>query len=76
MELEPGVLLVAYTDGISEAMDAHGVEFSRSRLADVVGHLRAGTPEEIVQAVLAEVDNYSRGGTHTDDRILLVMKSL
>jgi len=76
VELGPGDLLVAYTDGISEAMDAVGVEFSRPRLADLVGNLRAGAPEEIVRAVLAEVDKHSRGGNHEDDRILLVMKSL
>jgi serine phosphatase RsbU (regulator of sigma subunit) len=74
--LEAGDLLVACTDGITEAMDAFDVEFSRTRLADLVSNLRAGTPEEIVRAVLAEVDKHSRGGTHEDDRILLVMKSL
>ena len=74
--LEAGDLLVACTDGITEAMDAVDVEFSRTRLAELVSNLRAGTPEEIVRAVLAEVDKHSCGGTHEDDRILLVMKSL
>ncbi len=76
VELQPGDLLVACTDGITEAMDAVGVEFSRTRLADLVSNLRAGAPEEIISAVLAEVDRHSRGGIHEDDRILLVMKSL
>ncbi len=76
VELAPGDLLVACTDGITEAMDAAGVEFSRTRLADLVSKLRAGAPEEIMHAVLAEVDTHSRGGIHEDDRILLVMKSL
>jgi sigma-B regulation protein RsbU (phosphoserine phosphatase) len=76
VELQPGDLLVACTDGITEAMDAVGVEFSRPRLADLVSNLRAGAPEEIMRAVLAEVDKHSRGGIHEDDRILLVMKSL
>ena len=76
VELQPGDLLVACTDGITEAMDAAGAEFSRVRLADLVCQLRAGAPEEIMNAVLAEVDKHSRGGIHEDDRILLVMKSL
>jgi sigma-B regulation protein RsbU (phosphoserine phosphatase) len=76
VDLEPGDLLVACTDGITEAMDALGVEFSRARLADLVSNLRAGDPEEIMRAVLAEVDKHSRCGTHEDDRILLVMKSV
>jgi phosphoserine phosphatase RsbU/P len=76
VELQPGDLLVACTDGITEAMDAAGVQFSRARLADLVSTLRAGTPEEIMSAVLAEVGEHSRGGIHEDDRLLLVMKSL
>jgi sigma-B regulation protein RsbU (phosphoserine phosphatase) len=76
VELEPGDLLVACTDGITEAMDAVGAEFSRTRLADLVSNLRASEPEEILSTVLAEVDKHSRCGTHEDDRILLVMKSV
>jgi sigma-B regulation protein RsbU (phosphoserine phosphatase) len=76
VELAAGDLLVACTDGITEAMDAGGSEFSRGRLAALVSQLRSGTPEEIMHAALAEVDKHSRGGTHEDDRILLVMKSL
>jgi phosphoserine phosphatase RsbU/P len=76
VELAPGDLLVACTDGITEAMDAVGGEFSRARLADIVSNLRARAPEEIMRAVLAEVDEHSRGGSHEDDRVLLVMKSL
>jgi len=76
VEMGPGDLLVACTDGITEAMDAVGGEFSRARLADLVSNLRARAPEEIMRAVLAEVDEHSRGGSHEDDRVLLVMKSL
>jgi len=76
VELEPGDLLVACTDGITEAMDVGGDEFTRTRLAELVSNLRAGAPEEIMDAVLAEVDKHSRGGKHEDDRILLVMKSV
>jgi hypothetical protein len=39
-------------------------------------NLRAGTPQEIMRAMLAEVDKHSRCGTHEDGRILLVMKSV
>jgi hypothetical protein len=37
--------------------------------------MRHRRPEEIMQAVLAEVDKHSRGGVYEDDRILLVMKA-
>ncbi|MGB8477037.1 MAG: GAF domain-containing SpoIIE family protein phosphatase [Candidatus Acidiferrum sp.] len=74
--LGPGDLLVACTDGITEAMDADGTEFGKPRLAELVTRLRAGTAEEIMHGVLDEVENHSRGGIYEDDRILMVMKAL
>lgn len=74
--LGPGDLLVACTDGITEAMDTYGTEFSRQRLAELVTELRNRRPEEIMRSVLAEVEAHSRGGMYEDDRILMVMKAL
>jgi phosphoserine phosphatase RsbU/P len=73
--LGPGDLLVACTDGITEAMDAAGTEFSRQRLAELVARLREGSPEEIMRGILAEVESHSRNGIYEDDRILMVMKA-
>lgn len=75
VSLAEGDLLVACTDGITEAMDARGTEFSRGRLVEIVSRLRQRRPEEIMQAVLGEVDQHSRGGVYEDDRILMVMKA-
>jgi phosphoserine phosphatase RsbU/P len=72
----PGDILVACTDGITEAMDAAGTEFSRQRLAGMICPLRQQTPEAIMRAVLNEVDKHSRGGIYEDDRILMVMKAV
>jgi phosphoserine phosphatase RsbU/P len=72
--LGAGDLLVACTDGITEAMDSDGTEFGRARLADLVGRFRHRGPGEIVRAVLDEVEKHSRGGVYEDDRILMVMK--
>jgi sigma-B regulation protein RsbU (phosphoserine phosphatase) len=73
--LGPGDLLVACTDGITEAMDPVGTEFSRQRLAELVTAVRDRTPEAIMRAVLAEVETHSRDGMYEDDRILMVMKA-
>lgn len=74
IELGAGDLLVACTDGITEAMDAEGNEYSRPRLAELVKKLRTQPPQEIVSSVLREVEAHSLGGMYEDDRILLVMK--
>ena len=76
IELGPGDLLVACTDGITEAMDAEGAEYGRPRLAEVVGRESSQNAEGILHEVLVEVEKHARGGMHEDDRILLVMKVL
>jgi sigma-B regulation protein RsbU (phosphoserine phosphatase) len=73
--LAPGDLMVACTDGITEAMDSVGTEFSRQRLAELVVGVRERAPEQIMRAVLSEVETHSRNGMYEDDRILMVMKA-
>jgi len=74
VELGPGDLLVACTDGITETMDAAGNEYGRARLAESAGQKRGKRPEEILRGVLEEVEKHLQGGAHEDDRVLLVMK--
>ena len=74
IELQLGDILVACTDGITEAMDSHGNEYGRPRLADVVSRLRDKLPGEIMRRVIGEVEVHSIDGVYEDDRILLVMK--
>jgi serine phosphatase RsbU (regulator of sigma subunit) len=74
VQLHSGDVLVACTDGITEAMDAAGNEFGKSELAASVAAKRNHSPEEILRAVIAEVEKHSKGGVYEDDRILLVMK--
>jgi phosphoserine phosphatase RsbU/P len=69
-------LLVACTDGITEAMDANGNEFGRPRLAELVARLRGLAPQEILDGVLEAVNAHSRGGVQEDDRVLMVLKAL
>jgi len=72
--LGQGDLLVACTDGITEAMDADGNEYTRERLAESVRKCRTQKPEEILRCILEEVDLHSRGGVHEDDRVLMVLR--
>jgi phosphoserine phosphatase RsbU/P len=74
VELRAGDVLVACTDGITEAMDVAGNEFGKPELAASVAAKRERAPQEIVRAVIAEVEKHSKGGMYEDDRILLVMK--
>jgi phosphoserine phosphatase RsbU/P len=76
VELSAGDLIVACTDGITEAMDTQGAEYGRPRLAEFVERQATRDAETVLHDVLVEVEKHARGGVHEDDRILLVMKVL
>ncbi|HVP51048.1 MAG TPA: PP2C family protein-serine/threonine phosphatase [Terriglobales bacterium] len=72
--LKPGDILVCCTDGIIESMDPKDDEFGTERLANSILKNRQKPAQEIVDSVLAEVEEFSRGGTHVDDKVLMVLK--
>jgi phosphoserine phosphatase RsbU/P len=74
IELGPGDIVAAYTDGITEASDVHGEEYGLDRLVDLLRKEQAAPASEIVETVLSAVDRFSRGGSHEDDRVILVLK--
>src|SRR5215210_7650460 len=73
-ELQPGDLLVFYTDGLAEAVDASGRSFSYERIA---GLLRdGGAPWSIHDRILADFDHHIGDEPLRDDLTLLVMSRL
>ncbi|MGH9532328.1 MAG: SpoIIE family protein phosphatase, partial [Terriglobales bacterium] len=74
VKLKPGDVLVCCTDGILEAENARHEEFGHERLAAAVAHNRHKSAQAIVEAALAEVQNFSREGEHVDDKVLMIMK--
>jgi phosphoserine phosphatase RsbU/P len=74
VRMEQGDIFVGCTDGITEAMDTQDEEYGQQRLVELVARERALPAAEIVKSVLTEVDLFSRGGTHEDDRVILILK--
>jgi phosphoserine phosphatase RsbU/P len=74
VRLNAGDIVVSCTDGITEAMDKDSEEFGQPRLVDLCVRERAKPAQEIVDIVLKEVDLFSRGGTHEDDRVIMILK--
>jgi sigma-B regulation protein RsbU (phosphoserine phosphatase) len=73
-KLRPGDVLVLCTDGITEPCNLEEEEFGSERLADCVSRNRHKTADEIIEAVHAEVNTFSFGGVHTDDKVLMLLK--
>jgi serine phosphatase RsbU (regulator of sigma subunit) len=71
--VSPGDRLALFTDGIVEATDASGEPFGYERLEQVLEAESAGSPEEIVQAVLTAVSAHVRDAPLEDDRTLVLL---
>jgi phosphoserine phosphatase RsbU/P len=72
-QFEIGDVLVAYTDGITEAENAHGELWGEQRLESLLRSCRGETPEQIIQRILGEVSEYANGQPQRDDVTLVVM---
>ena len=72
--LESGDLLIAYTDGISEAMTVTDEEWGEARMVASALGVRSMTADAIVAKLFADADLFTNGAPQQDDMTLLVMK--
>jgi sigma-B regulation protein RsbU (phosphoserine phosphatase) len=74
LQLEPGDLLVAYSDGVTEARNPDGEEFGEERLLACVRGNCNLAPSELLQCVFYAVNEFSAGAAQGDDLTLLVLR--
>ncbi len=73
LELGTGEVLVIYTDGISEASPNAEDEFGEERLLDSARSHRQQSADEILEAIVREVQEFSQG-EQADDMTLIVAR--
>ncbi|AFY82191.1 AAA family ATPase [Oscillatoria acuminata] len=74
VELNPGDVVVLYTDGITEAWNLDKQEYGLERLIEVVQQNCHKSADDIQQAVIADVKGYIGQQKVYDDITLLVLK--
>jgi sigma-B regulation protein RsbU (phosphoserine phosphatase) len=72
--LQPGDVLLAYTDGISEAMNHAEEEWEEMRLMQAVAECHYRSAADIIKYVLDRVDAFTAGARQHDDMTLAVMR--
>lgn len=75
LTLEPGDLLIGFTDGFSEAMTPSNEEFGEERLAASARCWISEPPAEIMHRLLAAVDEFTHGAEQHDDMTLVVLRA-
>ncbi len=73
LELGAGDVLVIYTDGISEASPNEEDEFGEERLIEAMRNPRGRSADEILEAILGQVQEFSHG-EQADDMTLIVAR--
>jgi sigma-B regulation protein RsbU (phosphoserine phosphatase) len=75
IDLRHGDVIVFYTDGVSEAMDARGSDYTEERLENLVRSLSALPAGEIHRSIIKEIQTFSAGAPQSDDITLMVLKA-
>ena len=70
----PGDVLIAFTDGISEAMNRRDDEWSEDRLIQAACKCTHRSASEIVRCLVEEADIFTDGAPQHDDMTLAVLK--
>ncbi len=72
-QFEIGDVLVAYTDGITEAENPRSDQWGEQRLEKLLRSCSQESPERIINGILDEVSAFADGQPQRDDATLVVM---
>ena len=74
LTLEPGDLLLLYTDGISEAMTHDDEEWGEERMIEAASKVRDKDAGDVLRALFTACDKFTAGAPQHDDMTMLILK--
>jgi len=74
LQLSPGDLIVSFSDGVTEALNPAGEEFTDERLLASVDAHRSKPPQGLVDGVLADVHAFCGDATQSDDVTIVLVR--
>lgn len=72
LPFEPGDVLALYTDGIHESQNSEGVDYTVKRMNDMIAGMTDKHPEEILNAVVHDYENFRHADS--DDITLIIAR--
>jgi sigma-B regulation protein RsbU (phosphoserine phosphatase) len=73
-EAKSGDIIVLYSDGVQDQLNATESEYGRSRLGKVLRKQCDDSPDKIANGILTDLDEFTDGTPVSDDQTLIVMK--
>ena len=74
VHLEPGAMIVTYTDGVTEAMNPQRDLYSEGRLQETLTRLGGCPVEDTVAAIISSVKAHAAGAPQSDDIAVLALR--
>jgi sigma-B regulation protein RsbU (phosphoserine phosphatase) len=74
IQLDPNDFIIFYTDGVTEAIDSKGKDFSGKNLYNVILEHRHSTPEEMVKVITKTLTDFVAPNHLLDDTTVMVAK--
>lgn len=74
VQLHSGDYIVMFTDGITEAMDTGGNEYSDEKLEELTSGMKDKSAREVLDTIVESVREFSEGAEQSDDITSLVLK--
>ncbi|UCD80178.1 MAG: SpoIIE family protein phosphatase [Desulfobacterales bacterium] len=72
IKLEPGDRFLVYTDGLTERFNSGGESYGEERLLQPLATEPAAAPQEVIDAIMADVKKFAGGNPPDDDQALLL----
>ena len=74
LTLQPGDFILAFSDGVSEAMNEAGDEFSDDRLLACVESNRGAPPKVVLDNLLKDVRTFCGDAPQSDDVTIVMVR--
>jgi sigma-B regulation protein RsbU (phosphoserine phosphatase) len=74
--LDPGDVIIVFSDGVSEALNAAGEEFGDARLEEVASAMKDSPSADIVERIVAAVKLFTKGAPQSDDITAMAIRYL
>ena len=71
VRLRPGDAVFVYTDGVPEASNAEGKQYSLGRMELALNQIQEDDPESVLKGLRADVDAFVKGADQFDDLTML-----
>jgi sigma-B regulation protein RsbU (phosphoserine phosphatase) len=76
VRLDKGDTIVAYTDGLTEAVNTSGSEYGTERLCEVAGELRSLPPGDLIASIVEDLNAFRSGTEKADDLTLMAVRRM